>query len=227
MQLESYFQTSKVVQLECTCLVYRSNIILFDRNMILSIQFVQEIALALNLFCPFEVKKRTRQNIYCLFLYFAEREFYFISEKWLAVEEEDGKVEREFLALDGNLGFKRVNIYQQIIFSIYCISSYLFSYMYDCLIIKFDFLYTSYPSIFNSCMTLGYPYVYFFINTCIDLTVGVSDHGDPIPGGLSPVVIALYLSLLQPVHADPETDLLPDPFLCLHVSEHTCVPLHL
>lgn len=81
--------------------------------MILSIQFVQEIALALNLFCPFEVKKkRTRQNIYCLFLYFAEREFYFISEKWLAVEEEDGKVEREFLALDGNLGFKRVNIYQ-------------------------------------------------------------------------------------------------------------------
>ncbi|XP_048754124.2 polycystic kidney disease protein 1-like 1 isoform X3 [Ostrea edulis] len=37
-----------------------------------------------------------------------ERMFYFISEKWLAVEEEDGKVEREFLALEGNLGFKRV-----------------------------------------------------------------------------------------------------------------------
>ncbi|XP_061185531.1 polycystin-1-like protein 1 [Saccostrea echinata] len=37
-----------------------------------------------------------------------ERMFYFISEKWLAVEEEDGKVEREFLALDGNLGFKTV-----------------------------------------------------------------------------------------------------------------------
>jgi hypothetical protein len=35
--------------------------------------------------------------------------FYFISEKWLAVEEEDGKVEREFLALEGNLGFKRVS----------------------------------------------------------------------------------------------------------------------
>jgi hypothetical protein len=34
--------------------------------------------------------------------------YYFISEKWLAVEEDDGKVEREFMALEGNLGFRKV-----------------------------------------------------------------------------------------------------------------------
>ncbi|XP_052094392.1 polycystic kidney disease protein 1-like 1 isoform X3 [Mytilus californianus] len=33
--------------------------------------------------------------------------YYFISEKWLAVEEDDGKVEREFMALEGNLGFRK------------------------------------------------------------------------------------------------------------------------
>lgn len=32
--------------------------------MILSIQFVQEIALALNLFCPFEVKKKEQDKIF-------------------------------------------------------------------------------------------------------------------------------------------------------------------
>ncbi|XP_033762676.1 polycystic kidney disease protein 1-like 1 [Pecten maximus] len=34
--------------------------------------------------------------------------YYFLSEKWLAVEEEDGKVEREFMALEGSLGVRRV-----------------------------------------------------------------------------------------------------------------------
>lgn len=36
--------------------------------MILSIQFVQEIALALNLFCPFEVKKKKNKTKYLLSL---------------------------------------------------------------------------------------------------------------------------------------------------------------
>ncbi|XP_060086124.1 polycystin-1-like protein 1 [Ylistrum balloti] len=34
--------------------------------------------------------------------------YYFLSEKWLAVEEEDGKVEREFMALEGSLGVRKV-----------------------------------------------------------------------------------------------------------------------
>jgi len=34
--------------------------------------------------------------------------FTFLCEKWLAVEEQDGKVEREFMALDGTLDFTKV-----------------------------------------------------------------------------------------------------------------------
>ena len=34
--------------------------------------------------------------------------YYFICEKWLAVEEQDGKVEREFMALEGPLEFTKV-----------------------------------------------------------------------------------------------------------------------
>ncbi|ESO99871.1 hypothetical protein LOTGIDRAFT_141414, partial [Lottia gigantea] len=36
---------------------------------------------------------------------------YFLCEKWFAVEEDDGKVEREIMVLDSNLGFSRVNSY--------------------------------------------------------------------------------------------------------------------
>jgi polycystin 1L1 len=36
------------------------------------------------------------------------RVYYFLCEKWLAVEEGDGKVEREFMALEGTLGFTKV-----------------------------------------------------------------------------------------------------------------------
>ena len=35
--------------------------------------------------------------------------YYFICEKWLAVEEQDGKVEREFMALEGPLEFTKVS----------------------------------------------------------------------------------------------------------------------
>ena len=35
--------------------------------------------------------------------------FYFSTEKWFAVEEEDGKVEREIMALEGGLGFVKVS----------------------------------------------------------------------------------------------------------------------
>jgi len=35
--------------------------------------------------------------------------YYFLCESWLAVEQSDGKVEREFMALDGdNIGFTTV-----------------------------------------------------------------------------------------------------------------------
>lgn len=33
----------------------------------------------------------------------------FMCEKWLAVEEQDGKVEREFMALDATLHYGMVN----------------------------------------------------------------------------------------------------------------------
>ena len=34
--------------------------------------------------------------------------YYFLCESWLAVEECDGKVEREFMALDSHIGFSVV-----------------------------------------------------------------------------------------------------------------------
>ena len=36
--------------------------------------------------------------------------YVFLCEKWLAVEEQDGKVEREFMALDGTIDFYKVCI---------------------------------------------------------------------------------------------------------------------
>lgn len=36
--------------------------------------------------------------------------FYFLCERWLAVEESDGKVEREFMALDSQFGFSVVSL---------------------------------------------------------------------------------------------------------------------
>ena len=38
----------------------------------------------------------------------AGNSYYFNCEKWFAVEEEDGKVEREIMAVDGGLGFRKV-----------------------------------------------------------------------------------------------------------------------
>jgi len=35
--------------------------------------------------------------------------YYFVFEKWFAVEKEDGKVEREVMAADRGLGFSKVN----------------------------------------------------------------------------------------------------------------------
>lgn len=35
-------------------------------------------------------------------------QYIFLCEKWLAVEENDGKVEREFMVLDGTLDFWQV-----------------------------------------------------------------------------------------------------------------------
>lgn len=39
---------------------------------------------------------------------FAGNTYYFNCEKWFAVEEEDGKVEREIMAVEGGLGFRKV-----------------------------------------------------------------------------------------------------------------------
>lgn len=47
--------------------------------------------------------------------------YYFLCEQWLAVEESDGKVEREFMALDSHIGFGVVRV---IVF-IYCCMNYL------------------------------------------------------------------------------------------------------
>ena len=44
-----------------------------------------------------------------IFRLFLGNTYYFICEKWLAVEEDDGKVEREFMAVEGDLGFRRVS----------------------------------------------------------------------------------------------------------------------
>jgi len=38
----------------------------------------------------------------------AGENFYFVFEKWLAVEQGDGKVEREIMATDRGLGFYKV-----------------------------------------------------------------------------------------------------------------------
>ena len=38
----------------------------------------------------------------------AGESYYFVFEKWFAVEKEDGKVEREIMAADRGLGFSKV-----------------------------------------------------------------------------------------------------------------------
>ena len=46
---------------------------------------------------------------FCICIHvFPGNSYYFICEKWLAVEEQDGKVEREFMALEGPLEFTKV-----------------------------------------------------------------------------------------------------------------------
>jgi len=40
--------------------------------------------------------------------YVTGESYYFVFEKWFAVEKEDGKVEREILAADRGLGFSKV-----------------------------------------------------------------------------------------------------------------------
>ena len=46
-------------------------------------------------------------------LFFTGVHYLFLCEKWLAVEEQDGKVEREFTALEGQLGFGKVQLIYQ------------------------------------------------------------------------------------------------------------------
>jgi len=43
-----------------------------------------------------------------LLLLFTGESYYFVFEKWFAVEKEDGKVEREVMAADRGLGFSKV-----------------------------------------------------------------------------------------------------------------------
>ena len=40
----------------------------------------------------------------------SSQSYYFLCEQWLAVEECDGKVEREFMALDSHIGFGVVSL---------------------------------------------------------------------------------------------------------------------
>jgi len=40
----------------------------------------------------------------------AGESYYFVFEKWFAVEKEDGKVEREIMATDRGLGFTKVQL---------------------------------------------------------------------------------------------------------------------
>lgn len=55
--------------------------------------------------------------------------YYFVFEKWFAVEKEDGKLEREVMAADGGLGFVKVNM---------CIV-----YIYIHILLNWSYFYTS------------------------------------------------------------------------------------
>lgn len=45
----------------------------------------------------------------CKMVMVAGHVYYFLCERWFAVEEDDGKVEREVMALDGDIGFSTVS----------------------------------------------------------------------------------------------------------------------
>ena len=46
-------------------------------------------------------------RVYCI----SGLSYFFMCEKWFAVEEDDGKVEREIMVLDRKLGFTKVRSY--------------------------------------------------------------------------------------------------------------------
>lgn len=75
-------------------------------------------------------------------------------------------------------------------------------------------------------VNLTIPNTSCFVLILNNLFSGVSDEGNPVFGGLPPVVVSLHLSLVQSVHAEPEAHMLSDPVMCLHVFKHTDIPLH-
>jgi len=47
-------------------------------------------------------------ELHCYCVVNSGESYYFVFEKWFAVEKEDGKVEREVMAADRGLGFYKV-----------------------------------------------------------------------------------------------------------------------